>query len=148
MLQHQKISQKINKIICLFIIMTVFVSELRADIYDDEDEVFYDITLARSFRKFFNKYHRYPLTWIELGVRDHCYNGKDNLPKADEGLIWRPSMCEMSYKIVYSNRKSFKIAALKNGHIVSIFENYKATYFKTPYHNHRPDYCSNEDIVC
>jgi hypothetical protein len=148
MLRHLKISQKINKILCILIIINVFSSELHADIYDDEDEVFYDITVARNFRIFFKKHQRYPRSWIELGVRDHCYGGKDNLPKANEGLVWHPSDCEMSYQLVYSNQRAFKVVALKSGHIVSIYENYKATYLDTPYHDHSPDHCAGEDIAC
>jgi hypothetical protein len=145
--QPLKVSQKINKILSFLIIMTIFSSELRADVNEDEDKVFYDITVKKSFRSFFKKYNRYPRTWIELGIKDRCYGIKDNLPKPNEGLVWNPNGCEMSYQLVYSNRKIFKIVALKDGHIVSIFENYKATYLKTPYHSHEPAICP-EHMAC
>jgi hypothetical protein len=146
MLIHRKISQKINKSLIFLAAFSLYSSILCADTNTDEDELFYDMTVEHNFRPFFKKLHRFPLTWNELKVKSSCYGGKDNLPKSYESLIWRPSMCEMSYKIVYSNRKSFKIAALKNGHIVSIFENYKATYFKTPYHSHEPAECPKDSI--
>ena len=136
MSQPRKISQKINNILCFFIMILLFGSDVHADAYDDEESVFYDTTVDEDFRIFFKKYHRYPRSWIELGVKTSCFWGKHALPKRDEGLIWRPNQCELSYQLVYSNQTAFKVAALKNGHVVSIFENYKATYFKTPYHRH------------
>ena len=117
-------------------LMMVCGSELRADINDDEESIFYDLTVDKYFRRFFKQYHRFPHSWIELGIKDACYTGKDAFPKRDEGLIWRPNQCELSYQLVYSNKKAFRVTALKNGHVVSVFENYKATYFKTPYHRH------------
>ena len=145
--QHQKISQKINRFLCCLLLMMFCGSELRADVNGDEDETFYVVTIDGNFQKFLKEHHRYPRSWIELGVKDACTGGEYALPKRDEGLIWRPDKCEMSYQLVYSNKKAFKVAALKNGHVVSVFENYKATYFKTPYHSHEPAVCP-ENIAC
>jgi hypothetical protein len=122
-------------------------SVLYADVNPDEEVLFYNMTVEEGFRPFFKKYHRYPRTWTELKFKSSCYGGKDSYPGPDEGLIWRPSECKMSYQLVYSNRKGFKIVALKNSHIVSIFENYKATYLKTPYHSHEPAICP-EHMAC
>jgi hypothetical protein len=127
--------------------MTIFSLPLHADIGPDEDVLFYDMTVDEGFRPFFKKYHRYPRTWTELKVKSSCYGGKDSYPKSNEGLLWRPSECEMSYQLVYSNKKAFKVVALKNGHVVSVFENYKATYLKTPYHSHEPAMCP-ADSAC
>ena len=145
--QPRKISQKLNRFLCCLILLTMSGTKLRADVYSDEESVFYDTTVDEDFRIFFKKYHRYPRSWIELGVKTSCFWGKHALPKRDEGLIWRPNECELSYQLVYSNKKAFKVAALKNGHVVSVFENYKATYFKTPYHSHEPAVCP-EHIAC
>jgi hypothetical protein len=146
MLQHLKNSQKINKTLCFLIMLTVFGSEVRADVNPDEEVLFYDMTVDEGFRSFFKKNHRYPRSWIELGISSACYGGT-NLPKASEEFIWHPSNCQLSYRLVYSNSKAFKVVALKDGHIVSIFENYKATYLKTPYHSHEPAMCP-ENSVC
>ena len=147
MTKPRKISQKINRCLYFLMLMSVFNSELRADVYGDEDKAFYNVTIDGNFQKFLKKHHRYPRSWIELGVKDACTGGEYALPKRDEGLIWRPDKCEMSYQLVYSNKKAFKVATLKNGHVVSVFENYKATYFETPYHSHEPAVCS-EHIAC
>jgi hypothetical protein len=145
--QPLKISLKAINILCFLMLMPLFGSKLNADTNDDEDATFYNTTVENNFRIFFKKYRRYPKSWIELGAKDFCNSAKENLPKPDEGLVWRPTECEMSYQLVYSNREAFKVVALKNGHVVSIFENYKATYLKTPYHNHEPAICP-ADSAC
>jgi hypothetical protein len=144
--QSPKISRKVAKILFFLITMTISYSALYADIGPDEEVLFYDMTVDEGFRSFFKKNYRYPHSWIELGISSACYGGT-NLPKASEEFIWHPSNCQLSYRLVYSNSKAFKVVALKDGHIVSIFENYKATYLKTPYHSHEPAMCP-EDSVC
>jgi hypothetical protein len=144
--QPFKISRKTSKIPFFLMTMITCSSVLYADVNPDEEVLFYDMTVDKGFRSFFKKNYRYPRSWIELGISSACYGGT-NLPKASEEFIWRPSNCQLSYRLVYSNSKAFKVVALKNGHIVSIFENYKATYLKTPYHSHEPAICP-EHMAC
>ncbi len=147
MSQPQKVSQKANNTLCFLIMLMLFGSELRADVNTDEDVLFFDMTVKENFQPFFIKYHRYPRTWHELKIKSSCYGGKNSFPKSNEVSVWHPSECELSYQLVYSNNKAFKVVALKNGHIVSIFENYKATYLKTPYHSHELAICS-QNAAC
>lgn len=113
-----------------------------ADIDGDEDETFYEITVARSFKAFRRKFGHYPKTWIELGVQDSCggYQVDEwkHFPKAGESIIWKPSECELSYKLVFATKNSFRVVALAKGHVVSVYENFRATYYKTTFHDHGP----------
>jgi hypothetical protein len=120
-----------------------------ADRNGDEDETKYEIVIQPSFVDFHKKHKRFPRNWIELGVQSSCggysiYERK-HFPKPSEAIIWTPSECQLSYKLVFSGKSSFRVVALAKGHVVSVYENYKATYYKTPYHDHNPDYGNLQD---
>jgi hypothetical protein len=129
--------------------LTVFCQPAFADIAGDEDETQYEIVTGPSFARFHKRHGRFPRNWIELGVQDSCTgystDQRKNFPKPSEAIIWKPEDCELSYKLVFSGKSSFRVVALAKGHVVSVYENYRATYYKTPYHNHGPFSGTSED---
>jgi hypothetical protein len=112
----------------------------RADINGDEDETKYEVMVKPKFSAFHKRFGRFPRSWIELGAQSSCtgydVNEKNHFPKPHEAIIWRPEACLLAYKLVFGTKNSFRVVALANGHVVSMIENYKITYFKTPYHRH------------
>jgi hypothetical protein len=79
-----------------------------------------------------------PRNWCPRNCGWYDPTGRKNLPKASEAIIWKPEDCELSYKLVFSGKSSFRVVALAKGHVVSVYENFRATYYKTPYHSHEP----------
>jgi hypothetical protein len=113
-----------------------------ADIARPEDETKYEVVVQPSFARFHKKHNRFPRNWIELGIQSSCggystYERK-HFPKVSEAIIWTPSECLLSYKLVFSGKNSFKVVALAKGHVVSVYENFRATYYNTPYYNRKP----------
>jgi hypothetical protein len=131
---------KLQALLCLFLIINC--EGAYADIAGDEDETKYEVVVQPSFKLFHKKYKRYPRNWIELGRQSSCsgYSPSEmkHFPKTSESIIWTPEDCELSYKLVFSGKSSFRVVALAKGHVVSVYENFRATYYKTPYHSHEP----------
>jgi hypothetical protein len=121
----------------------------QADFAGDEDALEYRAIIKPSFARFHKKHNRFPRNWIELGVQDSCTgystDQRKNFPKPSEAIIWKPEHCELSYKLVFSGKNNFRVVALAKGHVVSVYENYRVTYYKTPYHNHGPFSGTSED---
>ncbi len=122
-----------------------------ADINGDEDETTYEGVFQPSFKRFHKKHRRYPRNWIELGIQDSCggysIDERKHFPKSGEAIIWTPSECMLSYKLVFSGKDSFRVVALAKGHVVSVYQNFKATYFKTRYHDRDPSMDAPEGAV-
>jgi hypothetical protein len=126
----------------LGLILTLNCQPAYADISSDEDELRYEEVIKPSFKRFHKKFNRFPRNWIELGIQDSCTgystNTRNHFPKATESVIWTPEDCQLSYKLVFSGKTSFRVVALAKGHVVSVYENFRATYYKTRYHSHEP----------
>jgi hypothetical protein len=138
----RSISRKHRPFILLASLSALTSISARADISGDEDKITYEVTVERGFKSFYKLHGRYPSNWIELGIQDSCggyqVDEYKHFPKRSEAIIWKPSECELSYKLVFGNRKGFRVVALAKGHVVSVYENFRATYFKTPLHDHGP----------
>lgn len=131
-----------NKLRALALLAVWIHQPAAADRNGDEDETLYEVDFNPGFRIFHKIHGRYPKSWIELGEQSSCtgydVNQRKNFPRAGDSLIWRPRLCELSYRIDYSNKNSFRIVALSEGHIVSINNTFKIRYVKTQYHDHNP----------
>lgn len=130
-----------NRVVALLVFLPVPLQGVTAaDIAGDEDETQYEMAIGPSFKDFHRKFKRYPRNWTELQMQTSCggYSPSENkhFPRRDEAIIWKPSECELSYKIAFSSKTQFRVIALARGRVVSAYENYRATYFKTPYHIH------------
>jgi hypothetical protein len=136
------ISRRTRLQIFLGFLLVVICQPAFADIAGPEDETQYEVITGPSFKTFHKKHGRFPRNWIELGIQDSCggytITERKHFPKANEAIIWRPSECFLSYKLVFSGKNSFRVVALAKGHVVSVYENFKATFYKTPYYNREP----------
>jgi hypothetical protein len=136
---------KLQAIVGIF--LTVISQPAPADRNGDEDETQYEFVVQPSFERFHKRNHRFPRNWTELNIQNSCggysTDERKHFPKANESILWTPSECELSYKLVFSEKNRFRVVALAKGHVVSVYENYRATYYKTPYHNHNPSSSDN-----
>jgi hypothetical protein len=142
MKRHLNINRRTRLRAFFGLVLIMILQPAFADTVIDEDEFEYQAVIKPSFKKFHKKYSRYPRNWIESGVQDSCTSNSQkeqkHFPKPSEAIIWTPNGCELSYTLVFSSKSSFRVVALAKGHVVSIYENFKGTYYTTSYHDHDP----------